>query len=221
MKYFRGLLILSILFFGGLAIAFPFFARARENARRQSCASNLKNIALGFREYLVDNDNRFPFVASNSKAVAEAKVKEKYNSKGWRIDTTPAFGWVDAMQPNMKSTSVFQCPSNVTWPINWGYTRPGCTVYWMNGNLSGARINNVSSPARTFLTGDGDGRDLDTTARYNKVGPPTQTYDDRQPVWTMRHLGGANYSFVDGHVKWLKPEEISTRPGAAYTFSPK
>lgn len=35
--------IISIL----AAILFPVFARARENARRASCASNLKQIAQG------------------------------------------------------------------------------------------------------------------------------------------------------------------------------
>jgi len=36
------------------AILFPVFARARENARRSSCQSNMKNIALGFKQYLQD-----------------------------------------------------------------------------------------------------------------------------------------------------------------------
>jgi prepilin-type N-terminal cleavage/methylation domain-containing protein len=33
------------------AILFPVFARARENARRTSCASNLKQISLGIMMY--------------------------------------------------------------------------------------------------------------------------------------------------------------------------
>ncbi len=33
------------------AILFPVFARARENARRASCQSNLKQIALGIIQY--------------------------------------------------------------------------------------------------------------------------------------------------------------------------
>ena len=32
------------------AILFPVFARARENARRSSCSSNLKQIALGITQ---------------------------------------------------------------------------------------------------------------------------------------------------------------------------
>jgi prepilin-type N-terminal cleavage/methylation domain-containing protein len=33
------------------AILFPVFARARENARRTSCLSNLKQIGLGIMQY--------------------------------------------------------------------------------------------------------------------------------------------------------------------------
>ncbi|HYE74677.1 MAG TPA: prepilin-type N-terminal cleavage/methylation domain-containing protein, partial [Blastocatellia bacterium] len=33
------------------AILFPVFARARENARRASCQSNLKQLGLGMMQY--------------------------------------------------------------------------------------------------------------------------------------------------------------------------
>jgi prepilin-type N-terminal cleavage/methylation domain-containing protein len=36
------------------AILFPVFARARKNARRTSCASNLKQLGLGFMQYSQD-----------------------------------------------------------------------------------------------------------------------------------------------------------------------
>ena len=42
------------------AILFPVFGRARKNARRTSCQSNLKQIALGIAQYVQDYDERFP-----------------------------------------------------------------------------------------------------------------------------------------------------------------
>jgi prepilin-type N-terminal cleavage/methylation domain-containing protein len=36
------------------AILFPVFARARENARRASCMSNMKQLGLGFAQYTQD-----------------------------------------------------------------------------------------------------------------------------------------------------------------------
>ena len=70
------------------AILFPVFARARENARRSSCQSNLKNIGLGVIQYVQDSDERLP-----PKGV---------------ITGGPA----GALQTYIKSKQVFQCPSD-------------------------------------------------------------------------------------------------------------
>ena len=41
------------------AILFPVFARARENARRTSCLSNMKQIGLGALQYSQDYDEKW------------------------------------------------------------------------------------------------------------------------------------------------------------------
>jgi len=65
------------------AILFPVFARARENARRSSCQSNEKQIALGFKQYIQDNEERYP--ASS--------------------------GWETAIFDYTKSNAILKCPS--------------------------------------------------------------------------------------------------------------
>ena len=77
------------------AILFPVFARARENARRASCQSNLKQIALGIKQYTQDYDERFP------PAIV---------SDGTTI------GCAGAIQPYVKSEQIFQCPSSISPP---------------------------------------------------------------------------------------------------------
>ena len=42
------------------SILFPVFAQARENARRSSCASNLRQLGLGVAQYTQDYDEFFP-----------------------------------------------------------------------------------------------------------------------------------------------------------------
>jgi prepilin-type N-terminal cleavage/methylation domain-containing protein/prepilin-type processing-associated H-X9-DG protein len=42
------------------AILFPVFARARERARTTTCISNLKQLAVAFRNYSEDFDDKFP-----------------------------------------------------------------------------------------------------------------------------------------------------------------
>src|SRR5688572_12801376 len=74
------------------AILFPVFARARENARRASCQSNLKQVGLGLLQYSQDYDERFPILYYNVMPV-------------------PNEGWASFIQPYMKSSQVFQCAS--------------------------------------------------------------------------------------------------------------
>src|SRR5471032_187855 len=57
------------------AILFPVFARARENARRASCQSNLKQIGLGFQQYSQDYDERFPIALSSAGNANWASVE--------------------------------------------------------------------------------------------------------------------------------------------------
>jgi len=70
------------------------------------------------------------------------------------------------------------------------------------------------------MAGEGnDGTDV-TDATYSKTSlPPNWLSDRTKPPW--RHLGGANYLHADGHVAWLKPNEISTAPGQPHTFAVK
>src|SRR4051812_36161543 len=42
------------------AILFPVFSRARENARRSSCQSNLKQLGLALMQYTQDYDETIP-----------------------------------------------------------------------------------------------------------------------------------------------------------------
>src|SRR5690606_14073104 len=51
------------------AILFPVFARARENARRTSCLSNLKQIGLGVMQYVQDYDEMYPRAVQKNEHV--------------------------------------------------------------------------------------------------------------------------------------------------------
>ena len=72
------------------AIVFPAFSRVREIARRASCQSNLKQIGLGIAQYAQDYD--------------EIMVP----SRTMDSDAT----WPALIYPYVKSTQVFNCPSN-------------------------------------------------------------------------------------------------------------
>ena len=189
------------------AILFPVFARARENARRSSCQSNLKQIALGFKQYIQDYDEKYPILGTS--------------------DTT---GWAVSTQPYLKSTQIFQCPSetnppnNVT-PTTAGYGGTGFTDYFYNVNLGTSAATNTAGVvsavtqggineaamdyiSNTILNGDALGSATVPTGANAGIATSSAGYGAAQEALptqpTSRHLEGNNYSFADGHVKWLR-----------------
>lgn len=82
------------------AILFPVFARARENARRASCQSNLKQIGLAAVQYSQDYD----------ETICPSMMRKGY------ADDNAAPTFVDLLYPYTKSLEIFICPS-----------RPGAT----------------------------------------------------------------------------------------------
>lgn len=161
------------------AILFPVFARARENARRASCMNNMKQIAIGLQLYMESYDRRFPAQEEGGEGDA---------------------GWALELAEIIKNDAVFQCPSEEN---SW---EEGFTDYWMNGNLLGVHESEIQQPANVLFAGDGDTNSVDYALPTNPVD-----YGEWEPdaEYTRRHLEGANYTFVDGHVKWLRAGAIS------------
>ena len=190
------------------AILFPVFARARENARRTSCSSNLKQIGLGWIQYAQDYDEKM--MAFN-----------RGSGSGTATPTNPAVYWWGAwdgtnfdyraglIQPYLKSDSVRNCPSFTAIPNN---AYEGTTGYAYNvGRLAptfGAGVPGISLAAiehssRTvafadaaqihFLTG--------LLAPSTYLSKPS----DKYPNFQARHLETGNVLFCDGHVKAMKP----------------
>ncbi|RYX85440.1 DUF1559 domain-containing protein [bacterium] len=164
------------------AILFPAFSRARENARRASCQSNLKQIALGIQQYTQDYDERFPVVDAATGFAGNP-------------------GWAFATQPYLKSEQIFQCPSDsgvnpVGVDLPTRALSAGFSDYLINYNLGGQSSAVLQYTTNTVMNAEGSGGNANFNAQ-------------RQPAaGSARHLEGANYSFADGHVKWYRPEVI-------------
>lgn len=131
------------------AILFPVFARARENARRASCQSNLKQIALSFHQYSQDYDERLPLVAWAVAATGDYPSGTGGTSysptaggpKGgwlgpWNTEVTC---WIDEIMPYLKSTQILNCPSDPLPQLGAGagYGVYGAISYGMNGGMHG------------------------------------------------------------------------------------
>ena len=193
------------------AILFPVFARARENARRSSCSSNIKQIGLGFQQYIQDYDEKYPLIAAGGA-----------QNQGWAIQ----------MQPYLKSSQIFQCPSETNAPAagvstvgSATYGQANYSDYWYNSRLAGASQARVDQVSSTVINGDGengsaayafngesvttgitnDGSTPTNSAAATNAVPPSATLPGgTDKTFGLRHLDGLNYGFADGHVKWLK-----------------
>jgi prepilin-type N-terminal cleavage/methylation domain-containing protein/prepilin-type processing-associated H-X9-DG protein len=81
------------------AILFPVFARAREQARRTTCLSNMKQIGLALGMYLQDYDHIFP------------PGGPKVWDSGRNLRNLLAL----QLQPYTKNEQIFRCPSDRGW----------------------------------------------------------------------------------------------------------
>jgi prepilin-type N-terminal cleavage/methylation domain-containing protein/prepilin-type processing-associated H-X9-DG protein len=181
------------------SILFPVFARARENARRSSCQSNLKQIGLGIKQYVQDYDEKFP-PRFDTGAPSSGLITSQ-NTGGWSI----------LIQPYVKSEQIFQCPSDSIPPS--GMTASYAVDYFYNYSLGSRDIGGgaegqggVSEASLPFVTSTIMNGDAYSTISTNTVFDVT--YDAYTRIGAARHLEGANYAFADGHVKWLRPEKV-------------
>ena len=201
------------------AILFPVFARARENARRSSCQSNLKQIGLGMLQYSQDYDEKFPL----------------YRNIGGAGTANSPFGWADNTQPYLKSTQLLQCPSNTDAPPDSTNAtadplEPGYTDYFYNVALSidpdglgtprGVSLAALQNSSLTLMLGEGKDSGAGATSYTNNGSARMSSRGSGNAAAlatssnhaTYIHLEGSNVLFCDGHVKWYR----GTPNGQAY-----
>lgn len=179
------------------AILFPVFARARENARKSSCMSNLKQIGLGVMQYTQDYDEKYPLLSNGTD------------------NTNMQRNWGQMIFPYIKSTQVFACPSNgvvsSTSPLmalNGGADPKIPASYVANPRIM-ANLPNIlcslssltSSSQKIMVAESGDTYPAtgwwDWTNANSWNGMASNSF--------RGHLAMGNFLFADGHVKSLKP----------------
>ncbi|HEX8463111.1 MAG TPA: type II secretion system protein [Abditibacterium sp.] len=113
-------LLVVIAIIGILAsILFPVFGRARENARRASCQSNLKQIGLATQQYMADFDGSLfhhheGWVLDDGTQVDDLPADVSGCEGGGSGNSQAEKPWVIFFQPYLKSREVGFCPSDAT-----------------------------------------------------------------------------------------------------------
>lgn len=95
------------------AILFPVFAQAKEAAKKTSCLSNTKNIAIGIYLYTGDYDDTYPNTSWEQDTLAKsatAGFAGTYNPQN--PNGTYQIHWTYLIQPYIKNWNIFVCPSD-------------------------------------------------------------------------------------------------------------
>ena len=217
------------------AILFPVFARARENARRSSCQSNLKQIGLGLLQYIGDYDDQMPRSYFGAASGTDKTTREKTK-------------WMDVIYPYVKSEQIFVCPSESNARYRYsgnlaaGEETDEYGSYGQNGAYSSPTDNftpprssatqpislaQIADSSQTIWATDINGRqgtDRSFGIFWATTPPAIQTSasDPTIPGGTRqldkiseRHLGTTNALFCDGHVKAYNLERLAQKHATA------
>ena len=205
------------------AILFPVFARARENARRTSCLSNLKQIGLGMAQYSQDYDETTVLFSYSNGNVFTAWYGQSIGA-----DLYPERG---LLQPYMKSTQITDCSSAGSIAGNGLIAQLGYGVnsFYLNPTNRPAKLAEIERPTETVMMGDTaflsnlDGSLLRISAiraPFNtSVVGGVVTELSTTPVATVhaRHLETTAILWCDGHVKAMKITPRTTAQNAVVT----
>jgi prepilin-type N-terminal cleavage/methylation domain-containing protein/prepilin-type processing-associated H-X9-DG protein len=225
------------------AILFPVFAQAREKARQASCLNNMKQLGLGVMQYTQDNDEYltpefwwsaqtwaghiYPYVKSAGvyHCPDDSTANQVINGKtytavsyGMNNDLTPGSGtapwgpsYTLAHFPSPSNIvllfEVTGCPVDVTTPDEG--TNNGASASGTAYNSAGGYGDMLGGSIPSGHWGGGAGPSGLRYANGTNMSGRGTSFGAK-----AQHSDGSTYLALDGHVKFLKPERVSSGWGA-------
>ena len=105
------LLVIIAVLSSLLAILLPVLTKARVNARRVACKSNLRQIASAWHLYLDDNDGQF-YQGLNANLAYGGWRGMMQGPRGWPRPLNPYMGFSDPNAIREKTARIFCCPAD-------------------------------------------------------------------------------------------------------------
>ena len=204
-----------------ISILLPSLSKAREQAIKVQCASNLRQWGIGFTQYFQNNKGLFPY---NGPAIPGCAVGGKDTS--WTSSIVQEFFQMyliknQTLQERAKDNVMF-CPSQ-DWHRDNGNdpTLTGGLVgyfYLPYREVPNAGTSMVYAPAN-FADGNEWVNKKKPAGKYRAAPIASDMLQYNAGSWAgysshMKHdvPAGGNFLFEDGHVTWYPQGKDSTRP---------
>jgi len=198
-----------------MGILLPSLNRARQQARKIACASNMRQMGMALLTYLPDAEYRLPPSSCHL--------------------TDPNDHWLRVLTRCAREQLLFRCPSDPAREfIDWSQPLAGqkearYSSFAVNALLDpvhfryGPRVNrynNVNNIRHAaYCVWISEAPDTDSFKLADHIHPETWEGSidyARQFVAWDRHQGTSNYLFADGHTENLRFEQTYQWPGACY-----
>ncbi len=170
------------------AILLPVYEVAAKRAESASCLSNMRNLGVAARIYADDND----------EGIIPARVSG--GPAGYY-----GIGWGLLLQPYLRNEAVLICMSDPEPTVAAG-TYGAKRSYGINYEV--AMVGGYNNSA-LCLADIGDATEVilffEIASSLRRLG--TSYQDSGLSAVAARHRDGSNYTFVDGHAKWLRSEQ--------------
>jgi prepilin-type N-terminal cleavage/methylation domain-containing protein/prepilin-type processing-associated H-X9-DG protein len=193
-------------------ILFPVFAQAREQARKTTCASNLRQVGVAIGMYVQDFDELFPNTGN----------PQLWQGRYWRWPLAPYLAYSRRRDPSSPQNDlvsvgsdahVLVCPSDPTAKAQWDSTS---YAYARCFYQSPAQVNGMKGPLDAVSSAAPPTSQPLAAVQFPGakviVGEWLSNHESPHTADWWKWDGARTMLFVDGHVRYLAARRI--RPAA-------
>ncbi len=195
------------------ALLLPALSRAKARATSTRCLNNLKQLGLATWMYSNDNEDRLP-----------ASSHMGGGNVSWVASLLPYLSYKFTATSIGAATNIYLCPVEKKGSSRiYSYAANDFLLYFTptpSNPTPIARRTQVTSPSDTLWMTESS-EDLLNEDHFHFAGSLVdgEGYSPNiflSQVIVQRHTDSANYLFLDGHVQWIKWEQVRpklTAPG--------